>query len=217
MTPSPCPAIVLACLAGWLTWSSPAALAADEKPARSYQDGPLTSDDYRASPPDDSPLSAWTVTDIRWDYRYRCQQTGRTSRGYLTEFKADAIMVPAQSWNRHPDDKPLQDHEQGHFDLAMMAAWRTRLKFGDEQQRRQMMATGSTPEVAIDNLKNKLERELLATRARLLDEHHEYDRVTQHGRARAAQVEQRKAQLASLRELAAAVKKLEAKRSGGTP
>jgi hypothetical protein len=212
MTPSPCPAIVLACLAGWLTWSSPAALAADEKPARSYQDGPLTSDDYQASPPDDSRLSAWTVTDLRFDYRYGRRQTGRTSTAFLTELKTDAIMLPAQSWIRSPDDKSLQDHEQGHFDLAMMAAWRMRLKFADEQQRRQLTATGSTPEAAVANLKDKLERELRATRERLLEEHNEYDRVTQHGRARAAQAEQRKAQLASLRELAAAVKKLEAKR-----
>jgi hypothetical protein len=212
MTPSPCPAIVLSCLAGWLTWSSPAAWAADETPARSYQDGPLTRDDYQASPPDDSPLSAWTVTDVRWDYRYRYQQTGRTITAYLTEFKVDAVVVPAQSWNRHPANKRLQDHEQGHFDVAMIAAWRTRLKFADESQRRQLTATGSTPDAAIENLRNKLDRELRAIRERLLGEHKEYDRVTQHGRAHAAQAEQRKAQLATLRELAAAVKKLEAKR-----
>ena len=138
-----------------------AAAAEDARPrGRSYQDGPLTLDDYRAKPPDDSPLSAFTVTDIRCDYRYRYQSTNRTTTAYVTEMTIDAVVIASQSWNRHPKDKRVLDHEQGHFDLAMIAALQTRLRFAEEYQTRKLTGTGATMEIALEDLKRELKQEV---------------------------------------------------------
>jgi hypothetical protein len=202
-------------LAGVLAECRPVAAAAEHAlpPGRSYQDGPLSADDFQAVPADNSPLTACTMTDLRWDYCYQYQRTGRTVSAFLKELTIDAVVVASQSWNRRPGDKRLLDHEQGHFDLAWVAALQARRHFAEEYQTRKLTATGATSALAFESLRRKVEQELRAAQERLIASHAEYDRVTRHGLDRAAQAEQRKSQFAAIEKLTDDVKKLEAKRS----
>jgi hypothetical protein len=202
-------------LAGARERRGPVAAAAEHisPPGRPYPDGPLSAEDFQATPADRSPLTAYTMTDLRWDYRYQYQRTGRTVVAFLKDVTINAVVVASQSWNRRPGDKRLLDHEQGHFDLAWIVALQARLHFAEEYQVRRLTATGATSEIALENLRRKVDGEMRAAQERLIADHAEYDRVTRHGLDRAAQAEQRKSQGAAIQKLTADLKKLEVKRS----
>jgi hypothetical protein len=178
---------------------------------RSYSTGPLTPADYQRSPPDDRQgLDALTTTDIRYSYNYQVRGTQRRSAAYLTDLSVDAVVLPSKSWTTRPSDRRLLDHEQGHFDITHITSLQARLELARMKKKGQRLyATGATSEAAIDGLKQKTEGFMQPYFDALLKQHHEYDRVTNHGLRRAAQAEQRREQLDTIKTLVEQLKKLD--------
>jgi hypothetical protein len=189
-----------------LSLSSP---AAEDAPAtRSYADGPLTVDDFRAEPPADSgKLLAVTTTHLTFRIQHRYVVNNRRATAYLTEITIDAVVMPDRSWSKRPADKQLLDHEQGHFDLTMIEALRARLHFAQRGKLTKLTATGATSEEAVASLGTKVEREMRKFFDELFAIQQEYERATMHGTVRDVQAEHRGQQRATLQELAERLKK----------
>lgn len=183
--------------------------AAEDAPAtRSYADGPLTVDDYRAEPPADSGrLLAITTTDLTYQAQHRYAVSNRKATAYLTEITVDAVVMPDKSWIKRRSDKRLLDHEQGHFDLTMIAALRARLHFAQRSQVAKLTTTGATREEAVASLQTRIEREMRKFFDELFAVQQEYDRATTHGTVPDVQTQHRRQQRETLKELTEKLKK----------
>lgn len=197
------------CAAGWA--QGPNGGQAADASTRSYSTGPLTLADYQATPPNDRRgLDAFTTTEIRFNYNYRTRVTQRRATAYLTELNIDAVVLPSKSWNTRPSDVRLTDHEQGHFDITYIKSLRARLELARMKKKgKRLYSTGTTAQAAIDGLKHKTEGLMQPFLDTLLEEQHEYDRVTNHGLRRGPQAEQRRDQLETIKTLVEELKKLD--------
>jgi len=183
----------------------------DDAATRSYSEGPLKLDYFQASPPSDTGgLDAVTTSDIRFNYNYQARITRGRASAYATELTIDAVVIPSKSWIRLRSDARLMDHEQGHFDITYIAALRARLeaaKLAKKGQR--FIATGASPEAAIDLLGQKVQRFVQpfidAAKAR----QREYDVLTKHGRVRTAQADQRREQIETIKSLTEELKRID--------
>jgi hypothetical protein len=167
-------------------------------PQRSYEAGPLGPGDFQAAvPEDDQGLDALTTTDLRYRYRYETRSAGHRASAWVTQFEVEAVMIPRESWNRHPENLTLMDHEQGHFDLAQISALRARLHFAPQR----IVSNAATVEQAVSNVENEIQQQMEKFFEELRRQNQEYDRLTDHGRRDASQREQRRHQQQQLADL----------------
>jgi hypothetical protein len=166
---------------------------------RPYTDGPLTARDYQAPVPEDrGGLDAFTTTELRFSFECRTYRSGRRVRAWSTSIDIYAVVIPAESWNRKLEDKRLLDHEQGHFDLAQIAALQAQRHFADSPR---LVGVASNEDLAAAEVRKQLERQLQAFVDKLRTEHHQYDKITRHGQIRGEQDEQRRRQRDQIKEL----------------
>ncbi len=187
---------------------------------RSYTDGPLTPEDFEAPIPGFVKFPgqlAQTMTDFRYDFQYRLYHSSRRTMARLTSIRIQAVVVPAQSWNRQPKNRRLMDHEQGHFDLTYIAHLRARRRFAAS---RDLIGSGTNAESAVKDLRQKVDDRFDQLTEKLLAAHLKYDEVTRHGAAPGPQKEQRQLQKQEIEELTGGAKsdspRGQAKRGGAS-
>lgn len=178
--------------------SSPLLGQPPAEPVRTYAQGPLTADDFRGQPPDGAklpggnlPALAYTVTELRYDCRYRSARRDRTWTAWLTELDAVAVLKRGESWNLRPEDRRLMDHEQGHFDLAQIWAERAEAGIKTAIERGELRESRATEQAAIDALQAAINRKMETYRQGLVAADRDYDQVTRYGALAGKQAEQR--------------------------
>ena len=169
---------------------------------RHYDDGPLKIKEFAGDSPRFTRLEAMTVTRVALDYKFRVSRAGTGYRATLKSLSVKAVFLPNESWWRAPHDEALLDHEQGHFDIAEIAARRLRLAFRKLLRgSRKLSATGDTAEEAGAALVAKLEKVNQISEKQTAIEHEEYDRTTLHGVRYGTQAEQRRIHKLTLEKL----------------
>lgn len=177
-------------------------LAAED--VRPYDEGPLTADDFRGEPPDDSRAAAKTATQFAFEFKYRYKSTGRSATVTLDRITITACIRRDQSWNRYPENKRLLEHEQGHADIAQIHCLQARLAFRKRLAKSQApSATASTLNEAVASLEREIRKEVATFEKAARDSDAEYDRETANG-VGPQQAEWRRVHAESLKELAAA-------------
>jgi hypothetical protein len=178
-------------------------LASAAEDLRNYEEGPLTSDDFRASVPAGTVKDAMTATRLRFEYRYEYRDDGRQTTVTVAGVNVHSFIQRDASWNRRPENKPLLEHEQGHADISWIQCLKARLAY-DEKIRggKKWSATAPTLKEAIA----KLERELAGFLATFEQAGREadvqYDRESRHGLAR-EQAEWRRVHAETIKRLEA--------------
>jgi hypothetical protein len=169
---------------------------------RRYEDGPLTTADFRGDVPADAPGDAFTRTQLQFDFRYRYQQLpGGRATVTVTEVTVDAYVLQDQSWNRKPGNVTLLEHEQGHADNAWIQCLKARLFF-DQKRRRGWKVSASSLDEATDRLRDELTVKMKVFEEEGLEADVRYDRDTKHGLG-PLQAELRRVQVATIQELEA--------------
>ncbi len=207
----PLPLSVLALLATIGAASEPQKEPNDNAATRSYSQGALTLDDFQASTPGDTGgLDALTTSDIRFDYDYQFRFTRDRATAYATELKIEAVVIPSKSWIRLRSDARLMDHEQGHFDINYIAALQARLEVAKLAKKRQrFIVTAATSDAATALLGRKVQEFMQPFFDAAFAEQKEYDVITKHGRVRAAQAEQRREQIETIKSLTEELKRID--------
>ena len=95
-----------------------AAFAAEQR--RKYDEGPLRAEDFAGQVREIPGKAANTATELRYEYRYRYQTSGKMTQVTLQSVEIHAYIRRDASWNRNPDDQRLLDHEQGHADISQI-------------------------------------------------------------------------------------------------
>ncbi|MEK6233116.1 MAG: hypothetical protein N2C14_00235 [Planctomycetales bacterium] len=172
---------------------------------RRYREGPMTLADFQKPPPSPLPrsgrlqLRARTWTELMYRYRYQGDVENGKAKATATEVDLFAVIHRDKSWNGFPKDRALLDHEQGHFDLAEIAARGARKLLKERVTEKVLTGEGPDRASAKADLARKIEFYLRAfTRQRDLADT-AYDEQTRHGSNRAVQAEHRKKQLEQLR------------------
>lgn len=173
-----------------------------DKRYRPYEKGPLSVEDYLAEQPDDAKrFWAYTETDIRYQFRYTSTSRGNVYTATLSEIDVFAVVLRHKSWNVRLDDESLLDHEQGHFDISQALALEGMIKIlkliRDDHP---PTAEGADQQEAAQKLDNRIREILLPIFAEHRAAGGHYDRITNHGRDEQVQAEQRKRQLAALKD-----------------
>lgn len=180
------------------------AVAIAKEDARPYDEGPLTADDFRGDPPNDSVAAAKTATQFTFDFKYRYKSTARTTTVTLDRITITACIRRDQSWNRHPENMRLLDHEQGHADIAQIHCLQARLAFRKSLAKGQgSSATASSLDEAVASLERVIRREIATFEKAARDADAEYDRETANG-VGANQAEWRRVHAETLKELTTA-------------
>jgi hypothetical protein len=188
----------------------PAANPDSKKPAklRRYADGPLTVEDFAGKPPEKSPINmgvemvANTDCKIRYEYRSTVEQRAPdlwTAR--ITSFTCTAVVEPAKCWTTAPESLRVLDHEQGHFDLAEIAARRTQQHFAGLVSNRKVVANGRDGRAAERMLNQQIKKAMQEVYDSLATAQKTYDEETRHGTAILAQSGHRAWQRAELEKL----------------
>ena len=174
---------------------------------RRYQEGPLTARDFRGKTPRDADgkvnsLLAFTRTDFR--FSWKSTFTRRNRKHYLkaTDIDLYSVILPQHSWNRAPQDRQLLDHEQGHFDITEVQLRKAILKLKTPSSRSLFRSSGNSRTRAVHRFEENLARFLDPFVAATRKQHEHYDKLTAHGRNRAAQETMRKHQKLQLQLLA---------------
>jgi hypothetical protein len=170
---------------------------------RPYDDGPLTEDDFRGKPPETITAAAKTVTQFAFEFTYRYKTTARLTTASLDSITITSCIRRDQSWNRHPDDKRLMDHEQGHADIAQIYCLKARLAFRKKLGKGpNVTATASSLKEAAASLDREVRKEMAIFEQATRDADAEYDRQTANGLG-GKQAEWRRVQLETLKQLEA--------------
>ncbi|MDX1947675.1 MAG: hypothetical protein SFU86_19915 [Pirellulaceae bacterium] len=184
-------AMLLLVLAGSLT------RAAESR--RKYEAGPLRAEDFAAEPPKSAGRAANTVTELRYEYRYRYSTGEKSVQIALESIEIHAYIRRDASWNRTPDDRALLDHEQGHADIAQIQCLQARRAFA-EKIRRGFQVEAATRAEGIQALERVIQREMSSFEEAGRAADAEYDRATEHGLG-GQQAEWRRVQRETLRNL----------------
>lgn len=178
------------------------AMAANPK-LRRYNQGPLRHSEFRTDAPQAQSHKAKTMTRVMFTYKFSGQQTSE-ERYEMTLQSLDAfsVFLPNESWWHHRARPSLLDHEQGHFDIAEIAARRLQLAFkkaiaGDKPIR----GVGTTAKAAKAALEKKLQFVFDAANEQAVEENLQYDLRTQHGIRHGNQAEMRRIQKLTLARL----------------
>ena len=179
----------------------PTRVTADDQ-IRRYGDGALSTDDFQATVPEQrDELDAVVHTRLHYDYKYR-YRSSRTKFWLRCEsVRCSAEILPQRSWMRSFLDPNLVDHEQGHFDLAEIAARRAQTQLDRLVQKRELSATGASLEKAEAALKKEIEAALKEFDVELRKANQAYDERTDHGRHRKIQLAERRSQQQMLAKL----------------
>lgn len=168
----------------------------ENAPARRYSEGRLIITDFDMDPPEDRDnLDAMLATQVRIHFDYRCKygrRYGGGAKAELTRLDVFAVVRPKDSWIATPDDRRLIDHEQGHFDIAQIAAISARLHMHEQWKAGKLKARADDSEAAIAKLRDNIQAEMQPFYAKLKKAQKQYDDVTSHGRRFRAQRDQRK-------------------------
>ena len=109
---------------GWLEVAPAVGQSTGASRWRRYEEGPLTAADFQGRPTGEqrggaagggAPLTAYTVTEVRYDSRYQVSGRGDHWTARLSSAKASAVIQRDRSWSQQPDAVQLLEHEQGHF------------------------------------------------------------------------------------------------------
>lgn len=192
------------------------AVSADEIPRptsptapRKYKNGPLRVEEFLGTPDFRSPGDAFTASNVQYSFRYQVKQERGRYRASLTSFDAFAVFLKKQSWWRPETASEILDHEQGHFDIAEIAA--RKLQYAIQKvlnSGKGFEAMDQTPEKAAEKLKKNLESVIQAANQQAELANREYDSMTKHGLRFGSQAEFRRVQKASLQKLAKLLKEL---------
>lgn len=183
------------------------AVAAAE-PVRRYDQGPLTSADFRGRPPrpgevrpDAAPGAlAYTSSRIQWTWNYRSVGVDRQWTATAEKIDVFCSLEAELCWNLRPDDRSLLDHEQGHFDITQVWTLKARAKVDELTRGRQLpVGRGTTENAAVKDLQGKLEALFDPYLRSCSLAQSEYDRTTKHGTLPGPQAEQRRQQKETLR------------------
>ena len=178
-------------------------IATAKEDTRPYDEGPLTADDFRGEPPEESIAAAKTATQFAFDFKYRYKSTARATTVTLDSITITACIRRDQSWNRHPDNKALMDHEQGHADIAQIHCLQARRSFRTRLAKGQgPSATAASLKEAVASLERAIRKEIAAFEKEARDADAEYDRVTANGTG-LQQQEWRRVHAETLQELSA--------------
>jgi hypothetical protein len=178
---------------------------------RQYADGPLTAADFAGKAPEQSPINmgiemvANTECEVRYEYRAALQQRAPelwTAR--ITSFTCTAVVVPGKCWNTQPESRRVLYHEQGHFDLAEIAARRTQRHFAGLMRERKESASGRDRRAAERKLDQEIKKAMQEVYDGLAKAQKTYDEETRHGTAILPQSRHREWQRAELEKLTAA-------------
>lgn len=180
---------------------------------RPYRDGPLTPDDFQATPTTPTRgIQAWTYTEQAYRSRYRIEQRRRDWVVSLTELEVWAVVDRTQSWNRLPRDAALLDHEQGHFDITQIFALEAQNSLLQDVRRgKPLQARGATRDEAIKAFEKKLSERLQALAEASSEEQRAYDKATENGLNITAQADARREHKRRLEAAIVAAEKLAAK------
>ena len=194
---------ILACGTGWLC----DALVAEESPAkpkyRRYDQGPLKIDEFRRGPTGSVPGRALTMTRVFYNFEFETKQLARDEfEARLTSLEAFSVFLPDESWWNHPDSDRLLAHEQGHFDIAELAARRVQLTFKKLlKNNKAITALSRTPQAAAQALDEKLAKVIQVANDQAVEDNKLYDLQTRHGARVARQEEYGRILLLSLKRL----------------
>lgn len=167
--------------------ADPAATAPDQ---RKYSAGPLSPADFTMPPPKPLPKAsgstgmtalAQTFVEIHYTYGYRVEPRGQRREAFATNADLFATLARSHSWNAAPDNKRLLAHEQGHFDIGEIFAWRGQVRFDKLIAARGITASGATDEEALKALSTAVAAEFAKVIAEMQAEHVRYDADTRHG------------------------------------
>jgi len=193
-----------------IVFAAPATEADEPKQTskRVYADGPLTAADFTGKRPEQSPVNlgiemvANTECQVRYEYHSTVEQNGNnpcTIR--LSVFDCTAVIVKEKCWNAQTESRRILDHEQGHFDLAEIAARRASRHFAGLIRDGKAVATGRDRRTA----ERKLDAEVKKAMGEIYDSLNEaqktYDQETRHGTAFVAQRRHRQWQREELEKL----------------
>lgn len=169
----------------------------ENSPARRYSEGRLVLTDFDMEPPEErDSLDAMLATQVRIHFDYRCKygrRYGGGAKAELTRLDVFAVVRPKESWIATPEDHRLVDHEQGHFDIAQIAALSARLHMHEQWQAGKLKVRADDSESAIKKLRDAIQAEMKPFYDKLKKAQQQYDDVTSHGRRFRAQRDQRKA------------------------
>ncbi|MHB1036025.1 MAG: DUF922 domain-containing protein [Pirellulales bacterium] len=178
----------------------------DEPVQRKYQEGPLSAKDYLAPVPKPVPavegaaMHASTATRVSYTYDAAWNKTQGRFVMTLKKIEFLAVIERNRSWNMLPGDRLLLDHEQGHFDLAEIAARQAQARFDKARAAHQeLVGKGTSKAAAQKDLEQKIQREFQAICEAEREEEKRYDRVTRHGADWTAQAQERRKQRSLLR------------------
>lgn len=184
---------------------------ASSKPRR-YEEGPLRRDEFRGSVDAKSPADAATLTRVMIQYTFNARSIDGRVESQITSIKVFSVFLPSASWWRPDAGDELLDHEQGHFDVAEIAARKLQLAV-----RRRLAANSTIIGVGTDrtsadkNLAEKIRKLMQASNAQAVQENKEYDRATRHGNRLRAQRDWRRVQQATLLRLEKMLQEFDAK------
>jgi hypothetical protein len=176
---------------------------------RKYSAGPLVAGDFAGQPPPKTPINfgiemvANTECAVRYEYRSVIEPVGRDRWAVrVTRFNCFAVLVPDKCWHTQPLSSRILDHEQGHFDLAEIAARRARRQFAERMRDGKVIASGRERRTAERQLDEEVKKAMDEVYAALAQAQKTYDEETRHGTAFRAQRRHRQWQLSELERLA---------------
>lgn len=181
-----------------------------KKPAnlRRYADGPLTVEDFAGRPPEKTPINmgiemvANTDCEIRYEYRSAVEQRAADLwAARMTRFTCTAVVEPTKCWTTVPESLRVLDHEQGHFDLAEIAARRTEKHFAGLVRNRKATANGRDRRAAERGLDAQIKKAMQEVYDSLAEAQKTYDEETRHGTAILTQSRHRAWQRVELEKL----------------
>lgn len=197
-----------------LCWLTAGSLLADDPVSkttkqRRYAQGPLRADEFRAKPNRQASGYALTMARVMFNYRFELQQLqDKKFEATLNAFESFSVFLPEESWWNYHSDETLLGHEQGHFDIAEIAARRVQLAFDRRMSdSKKVTATGSTAKAAQQELMKKLDKVMQIVNDQAVAENKEYDLRTRHGMRFNNQAEHRRIQLLTLERLGNSLKK----------
>jgi hypothetical protein len=148
-------------------------------------------------------MVANTECEVRYEYRASIEQRGQRWTARIASFKCTAVIVPEKCWNTSPESRRVLDHEQGHFDLAEVAARRAEQHFAGLIRDGKITATGMDKQSVQRAIDRAIKKEMDAVYESLDKAQKTYDEETRHGTALVAQRRYRQWQRAELEKLIA--------------
>lgn len=194
-------ALVRIVLSAMLLISSTDIARSADQAERKYNMGPLRISEFKGDGGVLSTGKAYTSTRTMFSYKFRVKRA-RPNR-FTAELKSITIysvFLPDSSWWNSPPSAELLVHEQGHFDIAEIAARRLQLAF-ETTDVKKIRGSGPTQKEAEQSLAEKLRHVVDVADKQIAAENIEYDATTGHGNWQRNQQEQHRIHKLTLEKL----------------